>query len=223
MSTRVAGGIYTDLKRWPAVLVRPPETVSDDDLREYLRCFDHDVIGMGEPYGIVLDLRTTKSITPSQRQILTDSMASHSDADMCRGTAMVFESRLLRGILTAIFWVRRPAYPTRVFTSTLDAWAWMEELFPEEEEGAPVGWRLQSRSSRDVTDPTALISELERRGVEASIHSLHVGGEPLYVAWTSPIAYRGNAMDLQAELALSGIDMSVVPVLPPQQPLARCA
>ena len=41
---------------------------------------------------------------------------------------MVFTSPLLRGVLTAIFWVRKPAYPTGVMGTVEDGVAWSQSM-----------------------------------------------------------------------------------------------
>ena len=189
-------------------------------MRDYLDRFDHDVIGWGEPYGVVLDLRFTKSITPRQRAMLTESMERHDNAALCKGTAMVFESRLLRGILTAVFWLRKPAYPTRVFTTTAEAWDWMDELFPDQAAESPTGWRLQSPASRERATSEKFLEALRGAGATGSVEAFQVGEDPMFAVWTEPQNRRATALAEQERLAAAGIDMSVVPVRP-NSPLHR--
>ena len=40
---------------------------------------------------------------------------------------MVFESAVVRGVLMAIFWIFKPAYPTKAFKSVEEAIAWAEK------------------------------------------------------------------------------------------------
>ena len=80
---------------------------------------------------MVIDLRRNAGITPTQRKMLTDDMAAPEHAAVqarCVGVAMVFDSAFLRGILTAIFWVRKPPYPTQVFRTVAEAKTWAKAL-----------------------------------------------------------------------------------------------
>lgn len=119
--------IWTDMSRWPVVLITLPKAVTDDQLADLIvhtARMKKDRPGM---YALVLDLRKTEAVSPTQRKMLTDSMEKldgESAPDRCAGVALVFSSQVLRGVLTAIFWVRRPACPCSVFTDRGDALVW---------------------------------------------------------------------------------------------------
>ena len=122
----MAGGIHMDWTQWPVLVVTPPERrVTDAELLEFLdtHCTLFDMLE--GPSACVLDLRECAAMPPAQRKMLTERMIEAKEFQ--EGTtcgAMVFTSRLLRAMLTAIFWMYKPQYPTRVFNDLDDATEW---------------------------------------------------------------------------------------------------
>lgn len=83
----------------------------------------------GGPYAIVLDNRSAGPVSPTQRAIIAEHMRLHAPrtSARCAGTALVFESPVLRGALTAILWLRPPVTVTKVFGSLDEAITWARE------------------------------------------------------------------------------------------------
>jgi hypothetical protein len=73
-----------------------------------------------------MDISEVEGMDPSQRRMLTERLAEDEElnARICRGLAMVFDSAMLRGILTAVWWVKKPPYPQKVFKNVEQAKAW---------------------------------------------------------------------------------------------------
>ena len=122
-----------DKSKWPVIKVTPPTNVSNEDIIKILEEFVEfiSVEKKGERYGVVQDLRNTKGITSQQRKLITDNINGMKDyaAQYCVGSAMVFDSPVLRGMLTAIFWITKPPYPTQVFKTIEDAEDWIQSRF----------------------------------------------------------------------------------------------
>jgi hypothetical protein len=110
-----------------------PSSISNEELIEVLDDFiDYITVQKkGERYGVLQDLRNTKGITSRQRKMITDNMDGMKDYAIhyCVGSAMVFDSPLLRGMLKAIFWITKPPYPTQVFKTLEDAENWVRSQF----------------------------------------------------------------------------------------------
>lgn len=107
--------------------------VSDAELEAYLEEFGSSIAARTGPYATVLDLTHSTGLTPAQRKRLTDQMNGdpHGILDRCACTALVFQSALLRGMLTAIFWLRnRRDTETQVFGDPDSAVAWCEARLP---------------------------------------------------------------------------------------------
>jgi hypothetical protein len=117
---------HIDVTQWPVMrYTAPAGVVSDEHMREV---FDeqYTMKKLGELHAICLDLRASGGLTPTQRKMLTAEMGR--DEALTRrvtaGVALVFTSAVLRGVLTAIFWVRPAIAPTKVFSDVDVALAW---------------------------------------------------------------------------------------------------
>jgi len=117
----------TDLSRWPIVIMRPPpQPMRDEDFLAYLTWMERHVTTRRIPYAVVNDARQAPPPSAHQRQMVSAQMA-RLDAytrEYCAGFAFVFDSALMRGIMTAIFWVNKPGYPTNVFGDVGSATEW---------------------------------------------------------------------------------------------------
>jgi hypothetical protein len=112
---------------WPVLLIRPPDTrVSEEDLDSFLTENLLYLKMRAEPFCYVLDLRNSGGLTATQRKRLSAAfgVSERELPGMCRGTAMVFDSTFLRGVLTAVLWLKKPAYPTKVFGDQDSATLW---------------------------------------------------------------------------------------------------
>lgn len=124
-------GIALDFSAWPIVQVTPPPySVSDDALMEFMEFHRQLVRGKDAAHGLVLDLRHSDQISGSQRKKLAEILKSPTNGPIspCAGTALVFNSPVLRGMLTAMFWFFRPPYPVRVFPDVTSAERWLSTL-----------------------------------------------------------------------------------------------
>ena len=127
--------IELDLSNWPAVVVRPPVgEVTDAEMESFLERFFQEVEARGGRYVLVNDLRQNTGITARQRKMIVESMerteASRTAVQV--GNGMVFSSTLLRGMLTAIFWMRKPRYETRTFGDCDEAIEWAQGVVRDE-------------------------------------------------------------------------------------------
>ncbi len=128
------GGVRTDFSHWPVAIVRPPaRKMTDDEYRAYLDWTRKYIVCVGRPYAMVLDATEAAPVSPGQRKILSDHMAQTRpfSSKYCAGVAMVFDSTVMRGVMTAVLWMSAPEYPTKVFANTLDATLWCREALRE--------------------------------------------------------------------------------------------
>ncbi len=67
---------------------------------------------------------------PAQRKLLTDYMKEQEQnrARVCAGTGLIFESVVMKMMLTAIFWVRHPPQEVRVFNTLIEATRWATQV-----------------------------------------------------------------------------------------------
>ena len=79
--------------------------------------------------GLAVDLSRVERSEARNRKLIADTMTRlvpivHRS---CAGTAYVVRSQLVRAALTATLWLRSPPWPTRVFTSRLEAIGWLRD------------------------------------------------------------------------------------------------
>lgn len=120
-----------DTTMWPIVVVTPPLTPMTHELVERFKVEWTDLLNhRTERYVCINDLSHAPSMPPAQRRSMTDWMNENERnlAAQCCATAMVFDSMLMRGALTAMLWMFRPPYPTEVFKTREDALRWAREM-----------------------------------------------------------------------------------------------
>ncbi len=129
----VAGsGIKLDTSRWPVLIMTTPkdlEEATEQQLTEFMDLFYGFIAEKKERYALVLNLLNMKKLSSNRRQMHTLSMKRNKALTQkyCACTAMVSESAVFRGVLMAIFWMFKPAYPTKVFKSVEEAISWAEQ------------------------------------------------------------------------------------------------
>ena len=125
-------GIALDISAWPLVQVTPPPySLSDEAVMEFVDFHRKLVRSQPTPHVLILDLRDCDRLNNHQRTRLSKVLSSADDdgaASSCAGTALVFSSPMLRGILTATFWVFRPLYPVKVWPDVASAQRWAYTL-----------------------------------------------------------------------------------------------
>ena len=128
-------GLKVDDSRWPAVVTHvPPGDHTDEEIHASMDDYLRIVRARKQPFVTITDLTRGTGMSPKQRRIITDFMQKHEDelAVHCRGAAMVFQSAVMRGMLTAIFWIAKPRWETRVFATLDEAGSWAHEKSREE-------------------------------------------------------------------------------------------
>jgi hypothetical protein len=112
---------------WPVLVITPAhDFLTDGEYEAFLADYQEVTSERAGAFVTVLDLRDSKGLTPVQRQRLTaESFGGRATGGgRCVGFGMVFTSTLMRGFLTAIFWVARPPYATEVFADLEAAVEW---------------------------------------------------------------------------------------------------
>ncbi len=115
-----------DVQHFPLVLVRSPAVIDEDGIRDMFARFD-ELYRAKKRYAAVIDSTRTRELpTPKLRKVLTDlTEASTADARRwCVGTAMVVNSSIVRGLLTAVAWVVQSPTPTVHVATPREAVNW---------------------------------------------------------------------------------------------------
>ena len=115
---------------WPVIVVDTSDNLTDGELIDFLEKYDAFMQEQNQRHAVVVDLKRTKRMPSRQRKMITDSMSKRNEytKQFSACTALVFESAVMRGMLMAIFWIVKPAYPTKVFNSRKEAVAWCQTM-----------------------------------------------------------------------------------------------
>jgi len=134
-----AKAVGISLEHWPVMIVDNSSTASDAAMEAQMVCLRRIYRERKVAYANVIDARKGSPPTAKQRAMLSAFREEVKDhvGQHCRGVAFVFDSMIMRGIMTAMFWVRGPDTPHGVFATVEEALAWSRErLFaPEKKAG----------------------------------------------------------------------------------------
>lgn len=116
-----------DRTRWPTVLYIFPEGADEEVFAAFL-VEARALLDRKERHAMVMDLSQIKQATARQRKMAADFNADNEETlrQYRVGSAFVVRSALVRGVLTAIFWMRRPPYEYTVTSVREDALKWCE-------------------------------------------------------------------------------------------------
>jgi hypothetical protein len=120
-------GIRIDTRRWPLVILEMPAgQVPDDSVHQALWYLERLMKRMspGERFFQITDLSAMREVAPaSQRKYSAEwSKRTAPFARHCRiGGAIIAKSPLIRGMLTAVFWLAKPEGPPNVVSSRNEA------------------------------------------------------------------------------------------------------
>jgi hypothetical protein len=114
---------------WPLVTVTFPAVFTTGEWESYLN-YIASYMDRGQPYAMVTDFGRSRTLSPAERKLASDLMVKQRDrlGRMVKGVAVVSDSALLRGMLTAVYWVALPAYPTEVFATVEAGKAWARKM-----------------------------------------------------------------------------------------------
>lgn len=115
-----------DESRWPLVVV---DWVGEVTFEEIDHHFDgmRALVERREPFVVVVDMKAVEGQTARHRQHGGQRLRELGDlaSGVVIAAAHVVRSRLVRGALTAVYWIASPPFPTKVFTDRTDAEAWV--------------------------------------------------------------------------------------------------
>jgi hypothetical protein len=117
---------WIDASRAPLYIVTYPETPSDQEVLEGHRAIEEIYRSTDRHVAWVVDARKVRKATPVQRRMVaeheerTKQLAKKYNA----GLALVITSRLVRGMVTAVFWMSPPVYPYEIFDDMELAQQW---------------------------------------------------------------------------------------------------
>jgi hypothetical protein len=131
-----------DETRWPLLVIpspgpRDPSTIDQDSFyAEWDRFRDN-----GKRAFFIHDLRNVQRMDADRRRRFVNYAKLHSPTarELIVGYAVLVNSKLMAGVVTAVLWLMRPPCPMKVFSTQADAEAWLlsldHELYPSAKAG----------------------------------------------------------------------------------------
>jgi len=125
--------ILFDDSRWPLVVVRYPKKIDHADFMAHLDRVTGYVL-RNEPWGMINDSRGAGHPNAVQRQAIASFYDAHEATVRAnwRGTAIVFDSPIIAGVLTALAWLRPPPHPFKAFSNFDEGERWLVSCFAPE-------------------------------------------------------------------------------------------
>jgi|SRR5271166_1885741 len=116
-------------RRGPIVWAVPPPELSDEAIDAILSALEEH-LARATPYVLLFDLTHAGMPNALQRQKLAAHIRDNTPRikHCVRGVGVILRSTLVRGVVTAVFWIAPPPVPHHLFTSRAEAIRWAESL-----------------------------------------------------------------------------------------------
>lgn len=137
---------------WPVLVNRSLSSeMTDAQLQAALAAMDFILAAREGKFSLVHDYTGFQHFTAKQRQMVAEhgKVNRLRTAQRCLGIAFVFDSALLRGLLTAVHWLHRTPTRTKVFADAAHAKAWARSLHY----GAPASDLSSDKQGESVPPP----------------------------------------------------------------------
>jgi hypothetical protein len=121
--------LQQDDSAWPLVIDTSSGAATDDDIERYVAAHDR-YLARRELYAAVLDARGADQMSAAHRRRVAQWLTEHREELRRYHVALAFvsSSALIRGVLTAIYWLHPPPYPYKMFASLDEAKTWAREM-----------------------------------------------------------------------------------------------
>jgi hypothetical protein len=108
-----------------------PGSTTDDVMIAFAAAREAWATQCKSPVAWVVDLTAIREATANQRRLFAEHLARFEPHDIAYncGSALIVPNAVLRGIVTAVFWIKRPKFPNQLFEKREDAMVWaMKQL-----------------------------------------------------------------------------------------------
>jgi hypothetical protein len=125
---------WIDQTRAPIYVLTFPSQASDGQLQAM--CEARERWAQRAMYRVawVVDLSGVLTATAQQRGLFSEHLKRFEAHDRAynQGSALIVPNALVRGIVTAVFWLKPPSFPNQCFPDAEQAFAWAEkQLYAE--------------------------------------------------------------------------------------------
>ena len=117
---------WIDESRAPLYGIKFPSEATDDEVMSLCRAREQWATVAKYPVAWLVDLAGIIKATAKQRRLFSEHLERFEPHDIAynQGSALIAPNALVRGIVTAVFWLKAPRFPTECFSSREEAAAW---------------------------------------------------------------------------------------------------
>ena len=125
---------WIDQSRAPIYVLTFPSQATDSELLAL--CSARERWAQRAMYRVawVVDLSGVLSASAQQRNLFSEHLKRFESHDRAynQGSALIVPNAFVRGIVTAVFWLKPPNFPNQCFPDAKQAFAWAEkQLYPD--------------------------------------------------------------------------------------------
>jgi len=117
---------WVDESEAPIYRTTFPATTTDAELSAFCARLHEWGRKVRYPIAWVVDISRVREVPATQRKIFARHLEDFESFERRwnRGSALVVPNALVRGVVTAIFWLKKPVYPCELFAEPREARAW---------------------------------------------------------------------------------------------------
>lgn len=106
-----------------------PDHPTNEELDSFVRARNEWSKQASYPVAWLVDLSNITTASPVQRKVFADHVKSFEPFDVkyTAGVAAIVPNALMRGLVTAVYWLTPPKFPNRVFSRRSDGISWLME------------------------------------------------------------------------------------------------
>lgn len=127
------GSPWIDESRAPLYQLSFPSDPTDEVLLDMCAARERWMNVARFPVAWVVDMTNLGNVTARQRRIFGDHLQRFEPHDLAwnQGSAIIVPNALLRGVVTAVFWLKPPRFPHESFKTKDEALRWASERLRE--------------------------------------------------------------------------------------------
>lgn len=120
-----SGRLQLYVEKWPLVLLVLADGASKQEYAEFLDAMTKQVESMHMPFVTVTDMRRVHSVPQADtRKHIAEWMASTAKTTRAVGAVVILDNAIMRGALTALYWLFTPPTPQGVAKDWREAHTW---------------------------------------------------------------------------------------------------
>lgn len=121
-----------DDSQWPIVVNRAWGESTDENMQQYFRMLEA-MLARRERHVIIVDAREAKSLKSVHRKQLAEWTRAHQGLlrRYRAGLVLVTPSAIVRGMITATYWLSPAPFPYEAVSTMQEAWTWARRQLEE--------------------------------------------------------------------------------------------